>query len=115
MKKILFYAFILTFLLALPLPFLNQAFGAQITIPNPLNYDSVEELIKAIIDFLWTLALVLVPLLVVIAGFLFITAGGDPQKVTNAKRMITYIIVGFLVIASAKGLITLIQTVINKK
>ena len=36
--------------------------------------------------------------------------GGDPQKVTNAKQVILYSIIGIFVLASMGGIITLIKS-----
>lgn len=80
-------------------------------IPNPLESDSFQELIIAIGDILFTIALAVVPLMIVIAGFYFLISAGDPAKVTIAKNIILYTLIGVLIMASARGLIAILQTI----
>ncbi len=87
--------------------------GAQIKIENPLKYNTIEELIEAIINFLFTLALIVVPLVIVVAGYFFIVSAGDPVKVSKAKNMVIYALVGLLIIATSKGIIAVIDKVIK--
>ncbi|TSC75364.1 MAG: hypothetical protein G01um101430_459 [Parcubacteria group bacterium Gr01-1014_30] len=91
------------------LPFFAQAIQLQ----NPLQYDTIEELIAAILAFLRNLALVVTALVIVIAGYFFVTSGGDPQKVTNARMMVIYAMVGLAIILIAEGIVALIRRVIG--
>src|SRR6185369_3107591 len=43
-----------------------------------------------------------------IAGIMFITANGDSSKLSNAKQMIIYIVVGLLVIFAARAIVVFI-------
>lgn len=85
---------------------------AQIKIENPLQADTFQELIDNLLNFLFTLALALFPLMIVIAGLYFVTAGGDPEKVKTAKNIILYTVVGFLIILLAKGFIAFLKQVL---
>lgn len=82
-----------------------------IEIPNPLKYDTFPKLINAIANFLFTLALGIAPIMIVISGFYFMTSAGDPAKVTIAKNIILYTLIGVLIMASAKGLIAILKTI----
>ena len=91
-------------------PFFVQA---QITLPNPLQYDTIEALIAAILAFLRNLAITVTALVIVVAGYMFVTSMGDPQKVTNARRMVIYSMVGLAVILVAEGIVALIRKIIG--
>ena len=84
-----------------------------VKIDNPLEYDTFGELIEAIIDFFINIALVLVPLFIVIAGFYFVTATGDPAKIETGKKIILYTSIGLLIILLSYGLIAVIQNVLG--
>ena len=84
-----------------------------VEIKNPLEYDTFGELIEAIIDFIYKIALVLAPLFIVIAGFYFVTAAGNPAQIETAKKIILYTLIGFLIILLSKGLIAVIQNVLG--
>lgn len=106
--SILLMAVFLSFLV-----FINQAAAIEIT--NPLDYDTFEELIQAIIVFLRNLALVVTALVIVLAGFYFVTAAGDPAKVTRARQMIFYALIGLAIVLAAEGIVALMEKVIKGK
>lgn len=47
-------------------------------------------------------------LLMVIAGFRYVIARGDPQKIATVKSMIVYTAVGLIVTASAAAIVNLV-------
>ena len=103
--KIFFFSFIIT---ALIVPNVS---AADVTITNPLKYDTFSALINAIANFLFNIALALAPIMIIIAGFYFITAAGDPAKITIAKNIILYTLIGLLIILLSKGLIALFKAI----
>lgn len=105
-KKPLFTAILL-------LSFLPLFYSQAIEITNPLEWDTFEELINALIDGLWTISLALVPLVVIIAGYFFVTSAGEPDKINTGKKMVLYAIIGFLIIAMTKGLIVLLKEILK--
>jgi len=88
-------------------PFLNSA-EAQITIEPPTGHKTFGDLIDAIVDFIFNIALVVAPLMIIIGGFYFVTATGDPGKVQTAKNIIWYTIIGFAIVLLAKGFATIL-------
>lgn len=102
---------ILIFLgLALPLLVL-----AQITIENPLTAKTFGELINKIISFIFTIAVALVPLMIIIGAALFITSGGNISQVDRAKKIILYTVIGFAIVLLAKGIVALIEQLLGVK
>ena len=82
-------------------------------IDNPLMYDNFEELVEAIANFIFNIALVFAPIMIVIAGFYFLTAAGDPGRVATAKKIILYTLVGFAIILLSRGLVAVIREVLQ--
>jgi len=80
---------------------------------NPLACDTIPECIEKIINFIFWVALAIVPIIIIIAGFLFLTSGGNPEKVQTAKRIIFWAVIGLAIILFAKGIISLIKSVIE--
>lgn len=78
--------------------------STTIEFENPLDADSFTELIDNIIDFIFTLALIIAPILLIIAGIIFMTALGDPGRVATARRMLLWTIIGFGIILISKGI-----------
>ncbi|HEY5806228.1 MAG TPA: hypothetical protein VIS56_02465 [Candidatus Saccharimonadales bacterium] len=48
--------------------------------------------------------------MIIIAGFMFITAAGDSSKVTTARNTIIYTVVGLIVIVLARAIIGFVVT-----
>ena len=84
-----------------------------VNFPNPLGAGTFAELIDNIIDFIFTIAVIVAPILLVVAGVIFMTAAGDPTKVSTAKRMMMWTIVGFGVILISKGLVAVLQGILG--
>ena len=120
MKKIttLFSFGIFALLLSLLIPVFSSAqtcpLGA-VCVGNPLNATSFEAIIDNIIDFIFKIAVVLAPLMVVIGGFLFVTAGGNIQQITQAKNLLIWTAVGSLVVLFSKGILGIIETILGRE
>jgi len=134
-KKLLF----LTFLFALLIPFLVQGVGlgqpcdgapcdpglecrcgrcrtvcsGTFCIQNPLCWDTIEEVIEGIINFIFWVALAIAPIMIIVAGFFFLTSGGNPDKIRTAKNMILYTVIGLVIVLLAKGIISVVKEIIG--
>ncbi|MFH1036676.1 MAG: pilin, partial [Patescibacteria group bacterium] len=78
-------------------------------IEDPLQGKTFQELINTVINFIFWVAVAIAPLMILIAGFTLVTAGGDPNKLTTAKNIIMWTAVGLAVVLLAKGLIAVLQ------
>ncbi len=86
-----------------------------VCIKNPLKACSFEALIGSLIDFIFGISLAIVPLMVIIAGFYWLTAAGDPKKVKTALDIIKWTVIGFAIILFARGLVAIIRHVLGGK
>lgn len=84
-----------------------------IEIPNPLKAQTFEELVGAIIDIIFKLALVVAPLMIVIAGLLFVTGGGSPESVQKAKNIVLYTVIGLAVILLAESILAVLEELLK--
>ena len=87
--------------------------GKIIRLQNPLNATSFEELVNNLINFIFYLALAITPLMIIIAGVQYVTAGGDPNKIQTAQKIILYTVIGLVIILLAKALIYVLQGVLG--
>ncbi|HOX30242.1 MAG TPA: pilin, partial [Candidatus Paceibacterota bacterium] len=104
MKKILISIMVLFSFLGLA--FVPVAVNAALT-PPPAEDDvtkdtapptnSVEEAINNIMNWFFVIVLIVAVMFLLWAGFLFITAGGDPDKVNTARQNVMYAMVGVAV------------------
>jgi len=111
MKKLL--PLILVSILAIP--FLGLAQEGQIPpLPNvPLTVQIVIEWMTTIANFMFAGLIFLAVIFLLIAGFRYLTAGGDATKIQTASRLIIYALVGVGIGIFAKGLIYLICSIVG--
>jgi hypothetical protein len=72
-----------------------------------------EEIIGAILDFIFWAAVVIFPLVILLAAFYLLTSGGDPQRIALAKKIIFWAFVGLATALFAKGIPALIEELIT--
>ncbi|MCH7828698.1 hypothetical protein IH982_02395 [Patescibacteria group bacterium] len=84
-----------------------------IQICNPLQTENFTGIVNNILDILFNFALLLTPLMIVVAGIMFVTAGGSPERISTAKRILLWTAVGFVIILLAKGLIVVLRAIIG--
>ena len=105
-SKIIIFTFLLSFCL---LPNLTLAK----TITNPLLYDTLEDLVVGVANFIFWVATAVAPLMIVIAGFYFITSSGNPQQIETAKKIILYTLVGYGIIFISRGMIFIVRDILG--
>jgi len=97
------------FLVSLLIPLLTEA----ITFESPLKAKSFEELINAIVNFIFWVAIAIVPIMIIVAAFYFLTSGGDPEKVRTAKKIILFTLIGLFIVLSGKGIVSIIRQILE--
>ena len=109
MKKLL-TGIITVSLLVLPVVALAQA-AAPSTVPS---YSGTQMLaiLHNFINWLFTIFLIISVIFLIIAAFTFITAEGDPEKVTKAKKFVLYALIGVAVAVGAHGLVALVRLMV---
>lgn len=64
-----------------------------------------------IVDWLFAILLIIAALAIIIAGYFFVTAVGDPDKTKTARNFVLYALIGVLVGVCAKGLVALVRRI----
>ncbi len=84
-------------------------------IPNPLRggADDFSELVTVIAQWIFNLAIPIAVAMIVYSGILFLTAQGEPGKVTKAKDVLKWAVIGLAIILIGSGFITLIQSILE--
>lgn len=85
------------------------AFAQGVTLTNPINSKTIPEFLLKIIDILLVFALPLIILYIMYAGYLFVTAQGNPGKVTEARTALLWAVVGGVIVLGAKIIVDVIQ------
>ena len=79
------------------------------TAPPALN---VDEIISNIISYMYGFIIVVVVLMAMISAYMFVTAGGNPEQVTKARNWLMYALIGLAIAVLARGIVTLVLTMI---
>ena len=85
----------------------------QVCICNPLKAEEFEVIVDNLIDFIFKIAIVLAPLMIVIGGVLFLTSEGSTEKIARAKNLIVWAAIGFLIVLLAKGIMGVIESILG--
>lgn len=84
-----------------------------VCIKNPLQFESLEALLDAIINFLIKIGAPLAVIMIIYAGLIWMFAAGAPEKITKARSIIIWTIVGYSIILVAKGILLVVQSVLG--
>ena len=74
-----------------------------------LPFSSLEELIVAILRIFITIAVPIIVLFIIYAGFLMVTANGKAEQIEQGKRALLYAVIGGLLILGANLILAVIQ------
>lgn len=77
---------------------------------TPANSVSINNIIKAVINLLSFFVGLIAVIMIMVSGYKYITAGGDSNKVSNAKNTLVYAIIGLVVAALAQSLVKFVLT-----
>lgn len=72
---------------------------------NPLTVTTFLELIDRLTGFLFLISSVLGVVMILVSAFMYMTSGGDPQKVTAAKNALLYALLGVLLAIVFLGIV----------
>ena len=69
--------------------------------------------LNVVTNYVFIALFVLAALLIAIAGFLFITAGGDPEKTKKAQSMVLYAVIGIVVALLARVIPNIASSIVG--
>jgi len=80
--------------------------GAEnVRLMNPLRGSgNLESFLTSILDFVIRIGTIVVILMVVYVGFEFVTAKGDPTKISTARKSLLWTVIGALILLGAKAI-----------
>lgn len=109
MKKLMLKEkFLFASLLLLGSPTLVFAQGSA-KITNPLDAENIGEFLLDIVGVITTLAVPVIAIMIIYTGFLFVTAGGNEDKIETAKDTAMYVAIGAAIILGAELIITVLE------
>lgn len=86
---------------------------AQIGIKNPIEANDLSDVVAIIVRAVRMVAIPFIVLAFMWSGWKFIVAQGSPDKLSSAKKNLTYVFIGALVILSAELLAAIVANTIK--
>ncbi len=83
-----------------------------IKIENPLQVDSLEDLIVAILNIFITLMIPVIVFFIILAGFKYVTAQGNSHKVEEATSTLLYAVIGGVLILGAVAIAEIVKNTV---
>ncbi len=80
---------------------------------NPLGTTDLNALVLKILGFIIQIGAILVVFMLVYVGFLFVTARGEPARLSMAKTALLWTIVGALVLLGSQAIALGIQATVG--
>lgn len=89
-----------------------KAFAAKVTMNES---GSVAEVIAGAIEFVLPFIGGVLMLMVIYGGVLYITSGGDPDKLGKAKKTLMWAVLGVILIVISYSIVIALNKVVNTK
>ncbi len=70
-------------------------------------------ILENITEWLWRVFVIATVIAFLFAGFFYITAAGNPEKINRAHRMVLYGVIGVAVALLSGGMVALIQSILE--
>ena len=87
--------------------------GAGLEITNPIGSSTFTQFLGTLLDIIVIIAIPIVILAIIYVGFLFVTAQGNEDKISKAKKAIIWTLLGALLILGARVVATAIEGTVN--
>lgn len=76
------------------------------------NPTKMEDLVKSGLNILMWAGGIITVIMIVYAGYLFVRSSGDPNKVSTAKNIILYAVIGLIVIMAANAIVAFVIDIV---
>ncbi len=100
---------VLVFITLIIIPFCVAA----VEIINPIPCNDIPCLLNTVVSFIRNVALMIAPIIFIIAGLMYYFAGGNPEQAKKATNLIKYAIIGLVIILIANGITAVIKDIMG--
>lgn len=92
----------------------NPGVNIDAKIKNPIKVDTIEDFIKELVNIVLVVGVPLLVLAIIYAGFLFVQAQGNTEKLKTAKKTLLYTIIGGFLLLGAFVIANAIGGTVNE-
>src|SRR5258708_681447 len=91
--------------------------GPTVDFPNPLGSCNTTPatlcVLNRIIDVIFTFAIPVTAIMVLVAGYQMVTAAGNPEKFTTGRKTLQYTAIGFGLVVLAKSVAPVLISILT--
>lgn len=89
--------------------------GFTFEIPNPFSgrISTFNDLLDAVILFLYYIAGPMIVVMIVLAGLYLTFSRGEPDKIQKGKQILLYAVIGLIIILIGRGFIVLLDSILR--
>ena len=80
---------------------------------NPISFDSFTELLAAFLNVIIIIATPIVVFFLILAGFKYVTARGNPNQIQEASRALLYGVIGGVIIMGSVTILLIIKNLVD--
>lgn len=80
---------------------------------NPIKVGSVQDLLAILLNLVIIIATPIVVLFIILAGFKYVTARGNPAQIQEATQALTYAVIGGVLIIGAVAISEIIKDLVS--
>lgn len=80
---------------------------------NPLTFATITELLVAVLNVFIIISVPIVIFFLIFSGFNYVTARGNPEKISKASRSLMYGVIGGVIILSSVAIVKIVQNVVS--
>jgi hypothetical protein len=88
---------------------------AAVTLINPLTANNFGELLLKIAGAVGGLVAALGTIMIIVAGILYLTSAGSPERMGKAKTALVYAIIGIAIGITAEAIVGIIKEILGAK
>lgn len=85
-----------------------------VALRNPLAFDSMQDFLVAILNVIMILAVPVIVFCIILAGFMYVTARGNPEKITVANQALLYAVIGGVIVMGAFAITAMVSVTVNE-
>lgn len=78
--------------------------GTPAVLENPISSKTLPQLLENVLNFLFGLSIVILPIIIIYASIQLLTASGSPEKISSSRTILLWAVVAFAIILLARGL-----------
>jgi hypothetical protein len=83
------------------------------SLENPIAFQSIQSLLLAILNVVMIMAVPIVVFFIIYAGFLYVTAKGNPEQLKLASKALMYAVIGGVIIVGSFAITEIVSSLVE--